>query len=89
MGSGPESLRRAAGMRDRKRDPYRCVGCGATFEACYFDDRKDDTRDSSHVEVEARCPRCGKAKSLSLPAGAERTLVIEAGTAPADEGGGG
>ena len=60
-------------VRERKRDPYTCAGCGARFDVSYFDDRQD----SSPVLHDVGCPRCAHAKSISLPQGAERTLLVE------------
>jgi hypothetical protein len=40
--------------------------------------------------AKAACPDCGHSRSVSLPAGAERTLVVERSEGvEADEGGGG
>jgi DNA-directed RNA polymerase subunit RPC12/RpoP len=60
-------------VRERKRDPYTCAGCGARFDVGYFDDRAD----SVPVLHDVPCPRCGRAKSISLPQGADRTLQVE------------
>lgn len=60
-------------VRDRKRDPYTCAGCGARFDVAYYDDRVD----SAPALQDVACPRCGRAKSITLPQGAERTLQVE------------
>jgi hypothetical protein len=76
--------------RERKRDPHHCADCGADFEVEYFDDRRAGERVAlPPVLVDVSCPGCGKAKSLSLPAGAERTLVVELDEGETEEGGGG
>ena len=73
-------------QRERKRDPHTCAGCSAQFDVAYFDDRAD----SAPVLQDVPCPRCGKPKSIALPQGAERTLVVELddGAVKAEEGGG-
>ncbi len=76
--------------RDRKRDPHHCLGCGVAFDVSYYDDRVDDRVARPPLPYDVRCPRCGHAKSISLPFGAERTLVVEVDeVAEVDEGGGG
>jgi hypothetical protein len=75
--------------RERKRNPHHCNDCGADFEVGYFDDRKGARAAAPPVLTEVPCPRCGKARSVSLPAGAERTLLVETVEGEADEGGGG
>lgn len=76
--------------RVRRSDPHRCPECGARFEASYFDDRTGERSDLPPVTTQARCPGCGRGSSLSLPAGAERTLQLELSEgAEADEGGSG
>jgi DNA-directed RNA polymerase subunit RPC12/RpoP len=73
-------------VRDRKRDPYTCAGCGARFEVTYFDDRAE----SVPVLHDVGCPRCGRAKGITLPQASERTLKVELDEtgAEADEGAG-
>jgi hypothetical protein len=61
-------------VRERKRDPHRCLGCAAGFEVAYFDDRADERAALHEVLVDVPCPGCGRTKSVSVPAGAERTL---------------
>jgi hypothetical protein len=76
--------------RERKRDPHHCAECGADFEVEYYDDRREGARAASApVPVDIPCPRCGKPRTVSLPAGAERTLVVDLDEGEADEGGGG
>jgi hypothetical protein len=76
--------------RERKRDPHHCAGCGADFEVAYYDDRRAGPRAAaSPVLAEVPCPRCRSPRSVSLPAGAERTLLVELDEGEADEGGGG
>jgi hypothetical protein len=76
--------------RERKREPHHCADCGADFEVEYFDDRRAGERAAAPpVLVEVSCPRCRKPKSVSIPAGSERTLVVEVDEGEADEGGGG
>ena len=58
-----------ATVRERKRDPYTCAGCGARFDVAYYDDRADSAPSLHDVG----CPSCGRAKSISLPLGSERT----------------
>ena len=73
-------------VRERKRDPYTCAGCGARFDVAYFDDRADSAPSLHDVG----CPSCGKAKSISLPLGSERTLLVELDESGGDvEDGGG
>ena len=74
--------------RVRKRDPHRCAACGASFDVAYFDDRRG-SRDVGSSLVEIPCPACGKRRSVALPVGAEKTLLVELDEAEADEGGGG
>ena len=76
--------------RERKRDPHHCAECGADFEVEYYDDRLAGPRAAvPPVLAEVACPHCGKPRSVSVPAGAERTLVVEIEEGEADEGGGG
>jgi len=75
--------------RERKRDPHHCVECGADFEVAYYDDRTDERTALPQVTAQAPCPGCGKPATVSLPAGAERTLLVERAEGDADEGGGG
>jgi len=76
--------------RERKRDPHHCADCGADFEVEYFDDRRAGERAATApVLVDVSCPRCGKPRSVSLPAGSERTLVVELDDGETEEGGGG
>jgi hypothetical protein len=74
--------------RDRKRDPHQCGACGARFDVTYFDDRRG-SRDVGSTLVEVPCPACGRPRSVALPVGAEKTLLVEIDEAEADEGGGG
>ena len=75
--------------RERKRDPHHCVDCGADFEVAYYDDRTGERAALAPVIAQAPCPDCGKPATVSLPAGAERTLVVEPLEGEAEEGGGG
>jgi DNA-directed RNA polymerase subunit RPC12/RpoP len=76
--------------RARKSDPHRCPECDAAFEVSYFDDRTGERAHQPMTTAEAVCPACGHARPVSLPAGAERTLVVELTEGvEADEGGGG
>jgi hypothetical protein len=75
--------------RERKRDPHHCADCGADFEVEYFDDRTGDRATAAPVLVDVPCPRCGKPRSVSLPAGSQRTLVVELDDGETEEGGGG
>ena len=75
--------------RERKRDPHHCLDCGVDFDVEYYDDRKADRATAAPVLVDVPCPRCGKPRSVSLPAGSERTLVVEQDEGEAEEGGGG
>jgi DNA-directed RNA polymerase subunit RPC12/RpoP len=79
-----------AEARVRKSDPHRCPECAAAFEVSYFDDRSDARAELPMATAEATCPACGHARPVSLPAGAERTLLVELSDGvEADEGGGG
>jgi hypothetical protein len=62
--------------RERKRSPHRCE-CGCRFDISYFDDRRDPLRDGDAVTVAVSCPHCGRSKTLSLPEGSERTVLVE------------
>jgi hypothetical protein len=62
--------------RERKRSPHRCE-CGSSFDVCYFDDRRDTTRDADPVTVQVACPACNRSKTLAVPHGSERTIVVE------------
>ena len=70
--------------RERKRNPYRCE-CGSAFDVCYFDDRRDPLRDREAVTVQVSCPSCGRAKTLCVPEGADRTVIVEASPSAADD----
>jgi hypothetical protein len=74
--------------RERKRDPHQCGGCGARYDVAYFDDRRGSRAFGSSL-IEVHCPACGKAHSVTLPMGAENTLLVELDEAESDEGGGG
>ena len=63
--------------RERKRNPHRCE-CGSTFDVCYFDDRLDPQRDSEAVTIQVSCPACARSKTLCVPEGADRTVIVEA-----------
>jgi hypothetical protein len=76
--------------RERKRDPHRCATCSTLFEVTYFDDRASDRTTLPALPVDVACPQCGRAKSIMVPAGAERTIVVERDEdGEAEEGGGG
>jgi hypothetical protein len=76
--------------RERKRDPHRCPACQAAFDVAYFDDRQDERADQGLVTVEVACPSCGKSKVATVPAGAEKTLLVEIDELEdTDEGAGG
>jgi predicted RNA-binding Zn-ribbon protein involved in translation (DUF1610 family) len=76
--------------RSRKSDPHRCPGCGASFEVTYLDDRTGERALLPMASLDVACPQCGRMRSVSLPAGAERTLEVELVEGPEpDEGGGG
>ena len=76
--------------RARKSDPHRCPECGAAFEISYFDDRVGERALLPMTIAKAACPACGRSRSVSLPAGAERTLEVELSEgSEADEGAGG
>ncbi len=74
----------SAADRERKRSPHRCE-CGSAFDVCYFDDRRDPDRDREAVTVQVSCPSCGKSKTLCVPGGADRTVVVEASALAADD----
>ena len=78
-----------ASSRERKRNSHHCQDCGADFEVEYYDDRTGARATAPPVLIDVPCPRCGKPRSVSLPAGAERTLVVELDEGEAEEGGGG
>jgi hypothetical protein len=73
-----------AADRERKRSPHRCE-CGSAFDVCYFDDRRDPVRDREAVTVQVSCPSCGRSKTLCVPEGADRTVVVEASALAADD----
>lgn len=75
--------------RERKRESHRCAGCGTAFEVGYYDDRRDARSELPAVVVEVGCPSCGRARVASVPAGAERTLVVERDELESAEEGGG
>ncbi len=76
--------------RVRKSDAHRCPACSAGFEVTYFDDRVGERALLPMTIARATCPACGHSRSVSLPAGAERTLRVELSEGvEADEGGGG
>jgi hypothetical protein len=74
--------------RERKRDPHQCGACGTRFDVTYFDDRRG-SRDLGSALVEVPCPTCGRLRSIALPVGTEKTMIVEVDEAEADEGGGG
>jgi hypothetical protein len=74
--------------RDRKRDPHQCGECATRFDVTYFDDRRG-SRDVGPALIEVSCPACGRPRSVALPVGAEKTLLVEIDEAESDEGGGG
>jgi hypothetical protein len=67
----------SAAERERKRSPHRC-NCGQAFDVCYFDDRRDPTRDGDPVTVDVPCPGCGRSRTFVVPIGSEHTLMVEA-----------
>ena len=69
--------------RERKRNPHRCE-CGAAFDVCYFDDRRDPERDREAVTIQVSCPECSRSKTLCVPEGADRTVIVE-GSAFSDD----
>ena len=73
-----------AADRERKRSPHRCE-CGSAFDVCYSDDRRDPDRDREAVTVQVSCPSCGRSKTLCVPEGADRTVVVEASALAADD----
>jgi hypothetical protein len=73
-----------AADRERKRSPHLCE-CGSAFDVCYFDDRRDPLRDREAVTVQVSCPSCGRSKTLCLPEGADRTVVVEVSVLAADD----
>jgi len=70
--------------RERKRSPHRC-DCGQSFDVCYYDDRLDPSRDGDPVDVQVACPACGRPKTLALPEGSDRTVVVESSEFADDE----
>jgi transposase-like protein len=77
-------------LRSRKSEPHRCPGCGSSFEVTYLDDRRGERALLPMASLDVACPLCGRTRSVTLPAGAERTLEVEPVEGPeADEGGGG
>jgi hypothetical protein len=73
-----------AADRERKRNPHRCE-CGSAFDVCYFDDRHDPVRYADQVTVQVSCPDCGRSKTLSLPKGSDRTVVVETSAIAAED----
>jgi hypothetical protein len=73
-----------AADRERKRSPHRCE-CGSAFDVCYFDDRRDPVRDREAVTVQVSCPSCGRSKTLCVPEGADRTVIVEASPLSSDD----
>ena len=74
----------SAADRERKRSPHKCE-CGSAFDVCYFDDRQDPARDGELVTVHVSCPDCGRSKTLSLPDGSDRTVIVEPSAAGDDD----
>ena len=70
--------------RERKRSPHRCE-CGSAFDVCYFDDRRDPLRDREAVTLQVACPGCGRSKTLCVPEGADRTVIVEVSSIAADD----
>lgn len=71
--------------RERKTELHTCT-CGARLEVAYFDDRQDDRSAEPPVVSDVACPECGKQRTLSLPAGAEKTVRVEAAESASDDG---
>ena len=75
--------------RVRKRDTHRCPMCQAGFDVSYFDDRVGERSLLPVTIAKAVCPACGHGRTVSLPAGSERTMLVELRAEPEpDEGGG-
>ena len=70
--------------RERKRNPHRCE-CGSTFDVCYFDDRRDPERGSEADTIQVSCPACARSKTLCVPEGADRTVIVEASPLSAED----
>lgn len=71
-------------VRERKVELHNCT-CGVRLEVAYFDDREGARAAATPVLSDVVCPECGKPKTLSLPAGAEKTVLVEA-VEPSDDG---
>jgi hypothetical protein len=71
--------------REPKTELHTCT-CGARLEVAYLDDRRDHRAAAPPVLSDVACPACGKPKALSLPAGAEKTVRVEAGEPAVDDG---
>jgi hypothetical protein len=75
--------------RVRKKDPHTCPKCSTAFDVSYFDDRIGERSLLPLAIAKASCPSCGHSRTISLPAGAERTLVVEPSDGGQDDEGGG
>jgi hypothetical protein len=73
-----------AADRERKRNPHRCE-CGSAFDVCYFDDRRDPLRDREGVTIQVSCPSCARSKTICVPEGADRTVIVEASPLSAED----
>jgi DNA-directed RNA polymerase subunit RPC12/RpoP len=70
--------------RERRREQHCCSACGARFEVGHYGDPLETS-----VQVDVRCPRCGKEHTVSVPRGTEKDLLVELAAGPAPDIGGG
>ena len=70
--------------RERRREQHRCT-CGARFEVGHYGDPL-----LTAVQVDIKCPACGKLHTISVPKGTEKNLTVEmaAGLEPETGGSG-
>jgi len=56
---------------ERRREQHRCA-CGARFEVGHYGDPL-----LTSVQVDVKCPACGKSHTISVPRGTEKNLLVE------------
>jgi len=56
---------------ERRREQHRCA-CGARFEVGHYGDPL-----LTAVQVDIKCPACGKPHTISVPKGTEKNLLVE------------
>lgn len=61
------------GGAERQWESHRCAACEAHFDVGH----RDVADDAPLVAAEIACPVCGKGKTVSVPKGTEKDLLVE------------